>query len=161
MELGRIASEAEAERKELKKDIEFLLDGGEVLGEDGRYLRYSFETRTGFEWERAFKDGRLTMEDLKTYGTMTVIRKVINAKTDEDGSVRDAQENLLRAHARTLADVIHDMIPIIDPERNDDAAQRLQNVLNAALGYDEGEKMEKIMEKVGSVRTPTQKGEEG
>ena len=98
MELGKIASDAEAERKNLRDtEIAGLLESGVVMGENGRYLKYRYDTRTSFDLETALTLGYLTKEQAEECTKVKVIKVLYETKMEEAEAEREAAINAMRA----------------------------------------------------------------
>ena len=96
MELGRIASDAEAERKNLRDtEIADLLESGVVMGENGKYLKYRYDTRTSFDLETALSLGYLTKEQAAECTKVKVVKVLYETKMEEAEAEREARMNAL------------------------------------------------------------------
>ena len=103
MELGRIASDASAERKAIKEtDIDPMLDEGVVFGDRNRCLRRDYSVRTDFDWKKAIADGKIPADVAKEYTKISVVVTLRDAKTDEDETDVERRRNIIRYHALDL-----------------------------------------------------------
>jgi hypothetical protein len=101
-ELGRIARDADEERKGLREEIEFNMDAGVVLGDGTQMLVYEFTSLVGFDWERAAKDGKIDVQALKDYFEHTPVRKVIARAVEPKSKGARRNDEKLRAQGAAL-----------------------------------------------------------
>lgn len=100
--LGITERDAKAERAKYKAEIEGLMADGVQVGENGRALRHSYETRAEFDWKRAVADGKIRLEDLRDYCEVSVVRVLRDTNMTEDDGSRESRLNVIRHHAPTI-----------------------------------------------------------
>lgn len=125
--LGRVSSDADAERKSLKTEVQELLRDGILLEGDTHFLTFQYETRFSFDHEKAFKEGAITQEVLEKYGKPTVIEKIVNVSKETKLGKEKLSKFLDHAEAMLLRQTLESL-----QERDlpDDLAEAIRQALH-------------------------------
>ncbi len=107
MELGRISSDADAERRLIRtEEIEPLLLSGVVLGDGEKSLVWEYQERVSFDHKKLIADKILTPEQVKEYTTVSVISVLVARKRDDEGRQAESRLNRARKYAGPILEAM-------------------------------------------------------
>lgn len=143
--LGRTSSDADAERKAIKEsEIEPLMADGVVFGENGRYLKHSYDTRVDFDWKRAMYDGVIPKDKALDYLKVQTIRVLRDTKMDEDEAEVQAAMNRIYSFGPRFAEFVQEIFGSLNTDQQETAGKIFADL----SGIVDQSVIDKVLEKI-------------